>query len=61
MENFDMQGGSRRRRRHRSSHKHKSKKGNGVKRTFRGTRKVLKRARKINKSLLKLISPRARY
>ena len=59
-----MQGGSRRRRKHhKKTHHKKHKKGRRgvVRRTLRSTKKVLKRARKFNKSLLSLLSPKRRY
>jgi hypothetical protein len=52
-------GGSRRRRR-RGSTKSKSR-GNGLKRGLKGTKRLLKRARKLNRSLLKLVSPKRMY
>lgn len=58
-----MSGGSRRRKRHSSGRKHRkhSVKRNGAKRALRSTRKVLKRARALNRNLLNLISPKRRY
>lgn len=67
MLSLNMDGGSRRRRRgthgkHGKKHSGtKGKKRGVVRRTLRGTKKMLKRARKINRSLLKLISPKRMY
>ena len=60
---FDMSGGSRRRRRRSTSGKRRkhSAKRSSAKRALRSTRKVLKRARALNRNLLNLISPKRGY
>lgn len=55
---MSFQGGGTRRRRRSGS---KAKSRNGLKRGLKGTKKILKRARKLNRSLLKLISPKRSY
>ena len=55
---MSFQGGGTRRRRRRGS---KAKSRIGLKRGLKGTKKILKRARKLNRSLLKLISPKRSY
>ena len=52
-------GGSRRRRR--TGAKRSKRRGNGLKRGLKGTKRLLKRARKLNRSLLKLVSPKRMY
>ena len=53
------QGGSRRR--HRTVSKRSKRRRNGLKRGLKGTKRLLKRARKLNRSLLKLVSPKRMY
>lgn len=62
MLSLGMEGGSRRRRHHKGKHSTKGKKRKSVgNRAFKSTRKMLKRARKLNKSLIKLMSPKRMY
>ena len=56
---MSFQGGGTRRRRRRTGSKAKSR--NVLRRGLKGTKKILKRARKLNRSLLKLISPKRSY
>ncbi len=63
MLSLGMEGGSRHRRRR--SSKSVKRKGktmrNGIKRGLKSTKKMLKRARKLNRDLLKFISPKRVY